>query len=157
MEIKIKFSDRAYKAFDNASQRLDRIGKELHEIKSLISKQFIPGEVNEHVDSSIAATTQYYRVTLITCKSYTFETLDTFEIVTEEMTEWLAAHNKKPQDITWVTRTEISDGRYVGQIKDIILSGKEIESYATNDNVILNICGHPWYIGSKLELVNIGG
>lgn len=154
MEIKIEFSDRAHKAFDNVLLQLERIGQELHEIRSLVGKQFIPGEVCEFVDSRAADTSPHYRVNLITYKSYTF---GTFEIVTKEMTDWLAKHNKKPSDIMWATCTEIGDMRFVGQIKDIILSGKEIESYATKDNFILNICGHPWYIGSKLEPVNVGG
>lgn len=154
MEIKIEFSDRTYGAFDNVLQSLNRIGQALHEIRSLIGKQFISGEVRELVDSSATASQPYYRVNLITYKSYTFET---FEIVTKEMIEWLAKHNKKPQDIIWATCTEIHDIRFVGRIKDIVLSGKEIKSYASQDNFILNICGHPWYIGSKLEPVNAGG
>lgn len=154
VEIKIKFSERTYSAFDNVLQCLDRIGQELHEIRSLIGKQFITGEVCERVDSRAAVSQPYYKVNLITYKSYTF---GTFKIVTNEMTEWLAEHNKKPQDIMWETCSEIGATRFVGQIKDIVLSGKEIESYATQDNFILNICGHPWYIGSKLEPVNVGG
>ena len=154
MEIKIDFSERTYAAFDNVLQCLDRIGQELHEIRSLIGKQFIPGEVCELVDSRVADTSPHYRVNLITYKSYTF---GTFEIVTKEMTDWLAKHNKKPSDIMWATCTEICDVRFVGQIKDIVLSSKELESYTTKDNYILNICGHPWYIGSKLEPVNVGG
>lgn len=154
MEIKIEFSERTYGAIDNVLQSLDRIGQELHEIRSLIGKQFIPGEVCELVDSRATTSQPYYRVNLITYKSYTF---GTFEIVTKEMTEWLAEHNKKPQDIMWATCHEVGATRFVGQIKDIVLSGKELESYATKDNFILNICGHTWYIGSTLEPVNAGG
>lgn len=154
MEIKIEFSERTYAAVDNVLQCLDRIGQELHEIRSLVGKQFIPGEVCELVDSRAAVSPPYYRVDLISYKSYTF---GTFEIVTKEMTEWLAEHHKKPQDIIWATSTDIYNTRFIGQIKDIILSGKELENYATKDNYILNICGHPWYIGRKFEPVNIGG
>lgn len=152
MEIKIEFSERTYAAFDNVLQGLDRIGQELHEIRSLIGKQFIPGEVCELIDSRATASQPYYKVNLITYKSYTF---GTFEIVTKEMTEWLARHNKKPSDIMWATCTEIHDTRFVGRIKDIVLSGKEIESYATQDNFILNICGHPWYIGTLVASLNL--
>lgn len=154
MEIKIEFSDRAHKAFDNVLLQLERIGQELHEIRSLVGKQFIPGEVCELVDSHAAGPLNYFRVTLITYRTYTF---GTFEIVTKEMTEWLDEHHKKPSDIMWATCTDVYNTRFIGQIKDVVLSCKELEDYVTKDNYILNICGHPWYIGSKLEPVNVGG
>lgn len=151
MEIKIEFSERTYAAVDNVLQCLDRIGQELHEIRSLVGKQPIRDEL---VDSSAVAPLNYFRVTLITYKTYTF---GTFETVTKEMTEWLAEHKKKPSDIMWTTCPDIIDTRFVGQIKDIVLTNRELERYATSDKYILNICGHPWYIGSKLEPVNYGG
>lgn len=167
METKIEFSERAYRALDQALQRLDYIKQELREIRSLMGKQFIPGEVCGQVDSSAAASPNdcqgdssaaaspnYYRVTLITNRSYT---LETFEIMTKEMTEWLAAHHKKPEDIKCATCTDFYDTRFVGQIRDVVLSGKEIKSCVTGDTGVLNICGHFWYLGSTIEPVNIGG
>lgn len=151
MEIKIEFSERTYAAVDNVLQCLDRIGQELHEMRSLVGKQPIRDEL---VDSRAVAPLNYFRVTLITYKTYTF---GTFETVTKEMTEWLAEHHKKPSDIMWASCTEIPDNHFVGQIRDIVLSNRELERYATSDKYILNICGHPWYIGSKLEPVNYGG
>lgn len=131
MRIEIDLSDRAYRMLDRIETLLDRMIR--------------------YVESSDVA---MYKVNLITYKTYTLESL---ENITKEMTDWLTAHGKKPEDIKWGACEIDSHMRFVGQLKDVAMSGTELAALTTKDNFIINICGHPWYMASRPEEVHDAG
>lgn len=106
------------------------------------------------VRSVDSRTTVKCKLDLITYRSYTIENTKN---VTNEMADWLAAHDRKPEDIKWGSCADGHEWRFVGQLKGVVMTGAELDSLTTKDSFIINICGHPWYIASRPEEVHNAG